>query len=102
MAEASSLVHSAQGRAAVARSRRGGRWPGRVHRRIRAGGLLAGRRPSRGQWRETNVRFEGPTVQRLQAAFASAWAEATGELLTGDMFFPPELVRGHRDMQSRA
>ena len=41
------------------------------------------------QWRETNVRFEGPTVAALQAAFASGWAEATGELLTGDMFFPP-------------
>ena len=40
------------------------------------------------QWRESNVRFEGPTVAALQAAFASAWAEATGELLTGDMFFP--------------
>jgi cardiolipin synthase A/B len=40
------------------------------------------------QWRETNVRFEGPTVAALQAAFAAAWAEATGELLTGDMFFP--------------
>ncbi|MDP9176111.1 MAG: phospholipase D-like domain-containing protein [Gemmatimonadota bacterium] len=42
-----------------------------------------------GQWRETNARFEGPTVAALQAAFASGWAEATGELLTGDMFFPP-------------
>jgi cardiolipin synthase len=41
------------------------------------------------QWRETNVRFEGPSVAALQAAFASGWAEATGELLTGDMFFPP-------------
>jgi cardiolipin synthase len=41
------------------------------------------------QWRETNVRFEGPTVAALQAAFAAAWAEATGELITGDMFFPP-------------
>jgi cardiolipin synthase len=40
------------------------------------------------QWRETNVRFEGPTVAALQAAFAAAWAESTGELLTGDMFFP--------------
>jgi cardiolipin synthase len=40
------------------------------------------------QWRETNVRFEGPTVAALQAAFAAAWAEATGELLTGEMFFP--------------
>ncbi|HEX2721994.1 MAG TPA: phospholipase D-like domain-containing protein [Gemmatimonadaceae bacterium] len=42
-----------------------------------------------GQWRETNVRFSGPTVAALQAAFASGWAETTGELLTGDLFFPP-------------
>ena len=41
------------------------------------------------QWRETNVRFYGPTVAALQAAFAAGWAETTGELLTGDMFFPP-------------
>jgi cardiolipin synthase len=41
-----------------------------------------------GQWRETNVRFEGPTVAALQAAFASAWVEATGVLLTGQVFFP--------------
>ncbi|HEU4879387.1 MAG TPA: phospholipase D-like domain-containing protein [Gemmatimonadaceae bacterium] len=46
-----------------------------------------GRHPD--QWRESNVRFEGPTVAALQAAFASGWAETTGELLTGDMFFPP-------------
>ena len=42
----------------------------------------------RNQWRESNVRFEGPAVASLQAAFASAWAEATGVLLTGDTFFP--------------
>src|SRR5918999_4737413 len=40
------------------------------------------------QWRETNVRFEGPAVAQLQAAFAAAWAEGNGELLTGDLFFP--------------
>src|SRR5207253_4477183 len=40
------------------------------------------------QWRETNVRFEGPTVSQLQAAFAAGWAEANGELITGDVFFP--------------
>jgi len=38
-----------------------------------------------GSWRETNVRFEGPAVRQLQAAFAAAWAEATGVLLTGRM-----------------
>jgi cardiolipin synthase len=40
------------------------------------------------EWRETNVRFEGPAVMTLQAAFASAWAECTGELILGDTFFP--------------
>jgi cardiolipin synthase A/B len=40
------------------------------------------------QWRETNVRFEGPSVMGLQAAFAAAWAECTGELIAGDIFFP--------------
>jgi cardiolipin synthase A/B len=42
-----------------------------------------------GQWRESNVRFMGPAVAALQAAFASGWAETKGELLTGDLFFPP-------------
>ena len=41
-----------------------------------------------GHWRETNVRFEGPAVAQLQSAFAAGWAEANGELLTGDLFFP--------------
>ena len=42
------------------------------------------------QWRETNVRFTGPAVRQLQATFANGWAEATGELLSGDQLFPPE------------
>ena len=36
-----------------------------------------------GSWRETNARFEGPAVRQLQAAFAAAWAEATGILFSG-------------------
>jgi cardiolipin synthase len=36
-----------------------------------------------GSWRETNVRFEGPAVRQLQAAFAAGWVEATGVLFTG-------------------
>jgi cardiolipin synthase len=44
---------------------------------------------SKDQWRESNVRFEGPAVMELQTAFASAWVEATGELLVGARFFPP-------------
>jgi len=38
---------------------------------------------SHGSWRETNVRFEGPAVRQLQAAFAAAWVEATGVMFTG-------------------
>jgi len=49
--------------------------------------LGGGHKPD--EWRETNVRFEGPAVAELQAAFAVAWAEATGELLTGESFYPP-------------
>lgn len=43
-----------------------------------------------GAWRETNVRFEGPAVRQLQAAFAAAWVEATGVMLTGRATIPPE------------
>jgi cardiolipin synthase len=41
------------------------------------------------QWRESNARFEGPAVMQLQAAFSAAWAESTGELVTGPLFYPP-------------
>ena len=40
------------------------------------------------EWRETSVRFEGPAVFELQAAFAAGWVEATGELLVDESFFP--------------
>jgi cardiolipin synthase len=42
-----------------------------------------------GAWRETNVRFEGPAVRQLEAAFAAAWAEATGVLFTGRLATEP-------------
>ncbi|MEX2154278.1 MAG: phospholipase D-like domain-containing protein [Gemmatimonadaceae bacterium] len=43
---------------------------------------------TKNQWRESNVRFEGPAVMELQAAFAAGWVEATGELLVDEQFFP--------------
>ena len=43
---------------------------------------------SENAWRDSNVRFEGPAVMGLQAAFAAAWAECTGELIAGNFFFP--------------
>jgi cardiolipin synthase len=41
-------------------------------------------------WRDTNVRFEGPAVRQLQAAFAAAWTEATGVLFTGRATLAPQ------------
>jgi cardiolipin synthase len=52
------------------------------------------------QWRDTNVRFTGPAVNQLQATFAKGWAEATGELLTGNELFPA--VDTHADGTMRA
>src|SRR5689334_13780754 len=46
---------------------------------------------SNGSWRETNVRFEGPAVRQLQAAFAAAWVEATGVMFTGRATLEPVL-----------
>jgi cardiolipin synthase len=40
------------------------------------------------QWRDSNVRFTGPAIHQLQAAFTACWAESTGELLV----FPSEPV----------
>lgn len=39
------------------------------------------------QWRDTNVRLQGPVVDQLLAAFSANWAEATGDLLTGSDWF---------------
>jgi cardiolipin synthase len=47
------------------------------------------------QWRDTTTRFTGPAVLQLQATFAAGWAEATGTLLAGDLFFPPEGMDMH-------
>jgi cardiolipin synthase A/B len=48
---------------------------------------------SENQWRESNVRFEGPAVAALQAAFAAAWVEPSGVLLVDERFFPRRGLR---------
>jgi cardiolipin synthase len=45
-------------------------------------------------WRETDVRIEGPVVRYLQGAFAENWLEATGMVLGGAEYFPPLASRG--------
>jgi cardiolipin synthase A/B len=52
------------------------------------------------QWRQTDVRVEGPIVAHLQAAFAELWRETTGILLGGDAHFPELEPRGRVLAQS--
>lgn len=47
--------------------------------------LGGGRREK--EWRDTNVRFTGPSVALLMATFTACWAEATGELVAGASYF---------------
>jgi cardiolipin synthase len=45
-------------------------------------------------WRDTDVRIEGPAVLYLQGAFAENWLEATGMVLGGAAYFPPQSPKG--------
>jgi cardiolipin synthase len=55
---------------------------------------------TKGHWRQTDVRVEGPIVRHLQAAFAENWRDATGLLLGGDAYFPEIEPRGELIAQS--
>jgi cardiolipin synthase len=50
---------------------------------------------AQGQWRQTDVRVEGPVVNDLQAAFVESWLEATGRALGGRGYFGPPVTRGN-------
>jgi cardiolipin synthase len=41
------------------------------------------------EWRDMQVRLEGPAVTPLQAGFAHNWQQTTGELLSGIAYYPP-------------
>jgi cardiolipin synthase len=40
------------------------------------------------EWRDLQVRLEGPAVVALQSGFARNWLKTTGELISGDAFYP--------------
>ena len=64
------------------------------------GDKWAGDGRTKGQWRQTDVRVEGPIVSHLQAAFAENWRSATGLILGGDAYFPALEPRGNLIVQS--
>jgi cardiolipin synthase A/B len=41
-------------------------------------------------WRDMQIRLEGPAVVPLQTGFAGNWLQTTGELITGDRYYPPD------------
>jgi cardiolipin synthase len=51
------------------------------------------------EWRDTQVRIEGPAVRWLQTGFAVNWLRTTGEVLQGEPFFPPACPVGPTDVQ---
>jgi cardiolipin synthase A/B len=40
------------------------------------------------EWRETQVRVQGPVVAQMQAIFSEDWTYTTGEILAGEKFYP--------------
>jgi len=40
-------------------------------------------------WRDMHFRIEGPAVAQVQAAFNDNWIKTTGEVLNGEVYFPP-------------
>ena len=40
------------------------------------------------EWRDMQIRLEGPAVVALQTGFAHNWQQTTGELISGDLFYP--------------
>jgi len=51
-------------------------------------GKWSGNGRQEGQWRDTDIRVEGPVAGQLQGAFAENWLEATGAALGGPDYFP--------------
>jgi len=52
------------------------------------------------EWRDMQIRLEGPAVVPLQAGFTHNWQQTTGELLSGDAFYPIVDHRGPLAVQT--
>src|SRR5438067_6361206 len=46
------------------------------------------------RWRDDMFRVEGDSVATLQGTFGESWLAASGEVLDGPEFFPPNIARG--------
>ena len=41
-----------------------------------------------GHWRDIQIRIEGPATRPLQTGFAQNWMQTTGELISGERYYP--------------
>ena len=53
-----------------------------------------------GHWRDTQVRIAGPAVTPLQTGFAQNWLKTTGELLSGERYYPQPVHDGSLQVQT--
>jgi len=52
------------------------------------------------EWRDMQIRLEGPAVVPLQTGFAHNWQQTTGELLSGEAYYPVIDRRGPLAVQT--
>jgi cardiolipin synthase len=52
------------------------------------------------EWRDTQVRVEGPVAAQMQAIFSEDWTFTTGEILAGEKFFPKIAPAGKLDIEA--
>jgi len=59
-----------------------------------------GRAENEYQWRDIQIRVEGPAVAAQQYGFAQNWLLSTGEILSGPEFFPSVPAAGDVEVQT--
>ena len=52
------------------------------------------------EWRDVEIRVEGPAVAAQQSGFAQNWLLSTGEILSGQEFFPMPQIAGDVEVQT--
>jgi cardiolipin synthase len=52
------------------------------------------------EWRDTQIELRGPALMPLQSGFAQNWQQTTGELISGDDFYPPLDAEGPLSVQT--
>ncbi|HEX5473508.1 MAG TPA: phospholipase D-like domain-containing protein [Vicinamibacterales bacterium] len=52
------------------------------------------------EWRDLQIRIEGPAVTPLQTGFAQNWLQTTGELISGPLYYPPHEPAGRLALQT--